>query len=270
MKRVAFVAIQTMTAAILVLGIGSGPATATAGDIQVTSDCLGLDCLEYGSVNYVPEARDPAPSVSSPTQLSKQTTAGFYEYGHGTSADTRAIAYVVPQNQANRMPASIEALPVTQSLLKGRDFELGSVVIFGPEASLSTMTNGARAAGRRNLRASGSPKRRARMAAQDAYGCEDNYFCLYDCVLFDCAKVQFGPFYTGTGWHRLGDFAFNDRASSMRNRRDRDSLLARDWPAGDSTRYCADSHSSDTTFGNNAIGGDEASSFANVPDDIHC
>lgn len=235
-----------------------------------TTNCLGLDCVQPGSPDDVPESRDPAPSVRGPEQLEKQTKAGFYEYGQGTTLQERAVAYVVPTGQLDQAPASVRNLPVVQSLANGGDFQRGTVVVFGPDTSLSTVSTP-----KASTAAKRPSKRRikARKAAQDAYGCEDNYFCIYDCQefsTFNCNRLQFGPSHTGQGWRRLGDYAFNDRAESMRNRRDRDSLLARDWPAGNSTRYCADSHSSDTTFGNNALGPNEASSFANVPDDIHC
>lgn len=263
---------KTLAAGVAVAAIAAGwtvsmvSADEPADPIN-KADCLGLDCVQPGSRDDVPESRDPAPSVLGPEQLEKQTRAGFYEYGQGTTLHERAVAYVMPTGQLDQAPASVRDLPVVQSLANGGDFQRGTVVIFGPDTSLSTVP-----APKASTTTKKPSKRRlkARKAAQDAYGCEDNYFCIYDCELFDCARLQFGPSYTGQGWQALGDYAFNDKAQSMRNRRDRDSLLARHWPAGDSTRYCADSHSSDTTFGNNPIGANEASSFANVPDDIHC
>lgn len=249
---IAFVAIMFTCAA--------GPAIASA------EDCLGLTCAAPGSKYAVPAAETPTTSVEGPGALLGQRQAGFYEYGLGTVPRTRAVAFVVPLGQRDAMPDAVRSLPVVASLERTGDFDHGPVVIFDPGASLSAPAGAV--ATRRSQKANRKPK--ARAAAPDAYGCDDRFFCLYDGSWFTPPKVQFGPFYHGEGWKRLGNYAFNDRAQSMRNRRGNDSLLARHWPAGSSTRYCADSHSSDTTFGNNPIGDNEASSFANVPDDIHC
>ncbi len=250
----------------------TAPGLAIAGSTsQATStDCLGLTCAAAGSENDVPGARAVAPSVGGPSDLEVQTTAGFYEYGRGTTFERRAVAYVVPLGQSDAMPTSVRDLPVVKAI-RGEspsDFDRGAVVIFGPEASLFAAAPSAAKAAR-------TQRIFGRTADIDAYQCSDNYFCLYSCVNWDlsyqptCRKVQFGAYYTGTGWHRLGDFSFNDDTNSQRNRRDRDSLLAQHWPAG-GTQYCAESHSSDSTLSNNAIGNRAASAFANVPDDIHC
>jgi hypothetical protein len=248
---------------------GLAAATGAESPPAPTAGCIGLTCAK--GANAVPQADAPVPSLSGPQQLLRQTKAGFYEFGAGTTTGRRAVAYVVPYGQAGRMPASVRDLPVvdaTEEPAGVSDFDLGTVVIFGPDVSL-VVSQGEPAAstpvGRRGV---------AHTSAADQYGCDDNYFCLYSCGFFDrgpgCAKVQFGSVFTGRGWQRLGDYGFNDRTQGMRNRRGYDSLLARDWPAGSSTRYCADSHSADATLSNNALGERHASSFANVPDDIHC
>jgi hypothetical protein len=112
---------------------------------------------------------------------------------------------------------------------------------------------------------------RAHASDVDAYGCIDNYFCLYssDGFWWPNPQVQFGADHTGEGWKSLSNYSFDNWTQSMRNRRDRDSLLARNGD-GSGIRYCADSHSSDKTLSNNPIGNRTASAFANVPDDIHC
>jgi hypothetical protein len=152
-----------------------------------TTNCLGLDCVQPGSRDDVPESRDPAPSVRGPEQLEQQTKAGFYEYGQGTTLHARAVAYVVPTGQLDQAPASIRDLPVVQSLADGGDFQRGTVVIFGPDTSLSTIP-----APKASIATTKPSKRRlkARKSAQDAYGCEDNYFCIYDCSWFDCTRVS--------------------------------------------------------------------------------
>jgi hypothetical protein len=231
--------------------------------VAVTLCALGVApfAIAGGSSPSV-RGSQPATSLSGPAALQRQTTAGFYEYGRGTSSGRRAVAYVVPVGQSDRMPAGIRRLPVVRSIEKHTDqFGLGTVVIFDAGASLFVPD-----------RSTAHP----RALPPDAYHCSDNYFCLYSCGNWDlsypprCTMVQFGAFFTGKGWQRLGDYGFNDKPVSMRNRRDLDSLLAKDWPAGNSTRYCAESHSSDRGLTNNPIGTAQASSFANVPDDIHC
>ncbi len=256
----------TMFAALLLMpgpAVG-GPAT----PITPSTDCLGLSCAGPGSRDHVPEARAEVPSIAGPEDLVRQPTAGFYEYGRGTTLAKRAVAYVVPPGQSDAMPASVLGLPEVRALKREspNDFDRGTVVIFGPDASLLAEAR----APAKNARVKGIF---GRTAAVDSYQCSDSHFCLYTCMwwdlTYDCWKVQFSGAYNGTGWHRLGDYGFNDVASSQRNRRDRDGLLAQHWPAG-GTQYCADSHSSDATLSNNPIGNNQASAFANVPDDIHC
>jgi hypothetical protein len=198
--------------------------------------------------------------------------AGLYEYGRGTSVGKRAVAYVSPRGQHSSMPEDVRDLPVVRASAKTGLLRMSTVVVFGPEAAFFSVYETDR---------SPAPARRVSARASEHDQCSDNYFCLFeltgqnhnfDCWVYNCDMVQFGPFYTGKGWFRLGDYNFNDRASSMYQRRDRDSLLAKDWTGstGAGTRYCAESHSQDDSFGNNAIGNDQASAFANTPDDIHC
>jgi hypothetical protein len=252
---------------VAVVAMMLAPSSAAGQDVTRLADCIGLTCVEPASPDQVPEAHGSVPSVSGPEQLARQQNAGFYEFGSGTSLRRRAVAYVVPYGQHGRMPASVRDLPVVRAIETGSDgrsdFQSGTVVIFEPYASLFVGTTATTAR---------QPRVRARASAEDAWRCQDNYFCLYDSTDWEptISRVQFGSGFTGAGWFNLSDFGYGDIAESMRNRRDRDSLLARDFPPGGSTRYCADSHSSDKTFSNNPIGNNHASSFANVPDDIHC
>jgi hypothetical protein len=222
--------------------------------------------------------------VSGPAELDDVVAPGFYEYGRGTSIGTRAVAFVATAGPLSGMPASVSRLPVVKAMKQETGLTIyRAIIVLGPDAAL--FIDDGRGA------ASGVRKQQRRVVAHVAvesapnYGCPDNYFCLYTHEWWNsnaqacgvpslCRKVTFGPSYTGTGWHRLGDSNFNDQTLSMRNRRDRDSLLAKDWtyPPGEGTgtRYCADSHSSDASLDNNPIGGWTASAFANVPDDIHC
>jgi hypothetical protein len=261
---------RLFTVAIVATGIltATGFAMANGGGRShgLLARCLGLNCTRSGG-NVVPQASAPVESVPGPNQLAGQSRAGFYEFGKGTSLGTRAVAYVVPYGQADRMPADVEDLPAVQAIDQPSgqptDFDLGTVVIFGPDVSLSVPAQelGSRA---RNGAV-------AHISAQDQYRCEDRYFCLYSTRRFAGARIQFGPLFTGTGWHRLSDYAWNDKSYSMRNRRDYDSLLDSEWPPRRTywTSYCADSHSSDDWLVDNPISY-HASAFANVPDDIHC
>jgi hypothetical protein len=229
--------------------------------------CVGLTCVAPGSPDDVPQARNFVPSVAGPEQLQRQASAGFYEFGAGTDSGNRAVAYVVPFGQADRMPASVRDLPAAVALADAGIFERATVVLFEPHTMLivPNPSTGSVAGTSRGTRP------RARAANVDSYGCIDNYFCLYssDGFWWPNPQVQFGADHTGEGWKSLANYSFNDWTQSMRNRRDRDSLLAR-HSDGSGIRYCADSHSSDTTLSNNAIGNRTASAFANVPDDIHC
>jgi hypothetical protein len=241
-----------------------------------------------GSKYDLPATRgDDLPFVADASQLKDQGTAGFY--AHGLVGGGKGVAYVVPFGQLDRVPAGVLNLPVVKAILDTppgavSDFEIGTVVVFGPEAELLiAKVDPAQAVRDARKGAGAASKRRplARKSAADAYQCDDNFFCIYDCTNWrinvggGCSyRIQFGASFTGTGWHGLGNYGYNDVASSMRNRRDRDSLLAQHWqaspPNGYGNQYCAESHSADGTFDNNAIGNDQASAFANVPDDIHC
>jgi hypothetical protein len=70
-----------------------------------------------------------------------------------------------------------------------------------------------------------------------------------------------GATYAGTGWWNYGSFFSYNFGASMGNIRDGDSLLA-DGFDGNGVRYCAQQQSEDSTFSNNTIGNDHASSLA--------
>lgn len=243
------------TAAVAVAMLAPGSAVASdqpRGDPEIAS-CLGLMCAESGTEAIVPEAQGPVPSVGGPEQLTLQTRAGFYEYGQGTTVGKRAVAYVVPYGQSESMPASIRNLPEVKALESGatNDFQLGTVVIFGPGISLLIPNP-----------AAPTVRRQARRDI-DAYNCYSQHLCLYYCWLWSttgpCTRIQFNASYAGRGWYNLGDFAFNDATYSVRNRRDHDSLLARD-NNGNGTPWCGQQHSVDTDLHDEPIGGRQASS----------
>lgn len=254
-----------VTATVAVNAAGGVPP-----DPGVSSQCLGLSCPADDF--QVPEARNGAPSLSKPSQLDQQTEAGFYEYGLSSPWDKPAVAYVVPPGQLERMPASVRALPIVKSLENETAvFQNRSTVVILDRSMFRTVpktevtTQAARSRREKRTR-----RPVARAADVDPWGCPSYYFCIYDQQGFQ--GTAHGLYGNGTGWFGLSAINFNDRAESMRNRRNNDSLLAEHWSGtnGYGTRYCADSHSSDREFTNNAIGNNEASAWANTPDNIHC
>jgi hypothetical protein len=209
--RVAILAV----AGFVVLAVAPGAASAQGLWLP---GCVGLTCVAPGSPDDIPQARDFVPSVTGPQELDEQGTAGFYEFGAGTDSGNRAVAYVVPFGQADRMPATVRDLPETAALAAAGVFEHATVVIFEPHTSLVIPHPGAASV------ASTKPavRPRARAANVDIYGCIDNHFCLYGVDSGNWSanpRVQFGPDHTGEGWKRLYNCAFDNQAKSMRNRR---------------------------------------------------
>jgi hypothetical protein len=134
-------------------------------------------------------------------------------------------------------------------------------VIFGADASLFVPEDGAEA-------------RKAARRDIDAYNCYSQRFCLYGCWNWDQAgpcggRLQFGASYAGQGWFNLGDVGRNDWVYSMRNRRDNDSLLARD-NNGNGTKWCGQQHSVDSNLADEPIGSQSASSFRLTQIPNHC
>jgi peptidase inhibitor family I36 len=241
------------TAAVAMLAtLGVAKAARVEQDRSTTESCVGLNCAEPGSNSYVPEARRPVTSVSGPRQLAQQTTAAFYDYGLGTMIGNRAVAFVVPHGQFDRMPASVRALPLVRQIEAETDFfKTSTVVVFGPHVFEWTPVE-SRATAARKQRV----KRNRRIRARAAVGnppCPDNTFCLYDQDNLEPGGAAWGSNYTGAGWQALSNFGWNDRANSVANRRDRDSLLNKNYPAtgGSNDGYCSDSHSSDWDLTNN-------------------
>lgn len=256
-----------------------GPVGAQNG--SQAEKCLGLGCAQQGTENDVPESRTPATAVAGPNELERQSRAGFYEYGRGTSLpDKRAVAYVSPQGQHASMPASVRDLPVVEALAHSGQLQASTVVVFSPTAVLGVSIPTS-AAGHRHRNHRHGHKHRPKARKSNHGSCIDRYFCMFDLHEFNhtlldcyagCAWIQLGPSDAAEGFKRLGNYGFNDRIDSVYNRRGNDSLLAKDWTGttGAGTRYCSDSHSSDTTLGNNALGNNQASAVALPNDDIHC
>jgi hypothetical protein len=237
----------------LALSVGASAALAAGG-----VDCIGLTCpASAGGMPGYAQGDWSATTVLGPRALRVQRTAGFYEFGQGTTLGETAVAYVVPPGQADRVPAAVLALPVARAISPS-DYATGTVVIADAEAAVWIPAGGiAQTAARRP---------RARAADVDPYGCPDQYFCIYENASFTGTRIQIHEISPNGVWTQLTDWGFNDKASSERNRRDRDSWLAADLSGG-GTRHCYDSHSSAASFG---TFNDEASSTYNSPGDGSC
>jgi hypothetical protein len=232
------------------------------------SDCVGLTCERPGSPNDVPQARDgSAPSVWGPRQLEHQANAGFYEFGLGALSEQRAVGYVLPAGQLERVPASVRDLPAMVAIEEPGGhpgFDFGTLVILGPDVvvTIPSEDSGATAARRRRIRGG--------TAAVDAYGCEDLRLCLYELYGYTGRGIMFGTCCNPSNyWINLGQFGFNDAANSMRSRRNNDSRIA-EHNYGGGARYCADSNSSDSSLANNDIGVNRASSVDLKTSDGYC
>lgn len=258
--------------AVVLAGVGvllSVPGIAVAGGGEQESTCVGLTCPEPGRAGGVSGAGGNHPSVSGPHELADQTQAGFYEFGRFATGHD-AVAYVVPRGEAGQMPKEIRDLPLVREIADETNLlRTSTVVVFGSYVVEWTEPRTfARPATR-------TRRKRARAAIGDP-PCPDNTLCLYDYDNFwgpdppQDAGIAFGANYTGDGWVHLGNFGWNDRANSVVNRRDRDSLLNQhNPPAGGSSRYCSESHSSDSDLSNN-FGDNQATLFANTPYDNQC
>jgi hypothetical protein len=223
--------------------------------------CIGLTCsASAGGLAGHAQHTWSATTVLGPRALRAQRTAGFYEFGQGTRLAEKAIAYVIPPGQLDRAPAAIKALPVVRDTAPG-DFATGTVIVVGTGVAAWVPADGI---ARATSRAAERP--RARAADVDPYGCPDQYFCVYENASFTGTRVQIHAISSNGVWAQLTDFGFNDRASSQRNRRDRDSWLAENISGG-GERHCYDSHSSDASFG---TFNDKASSTYNSPGDGSC
>lgn len=255
--------IATAALAVAALGAFAGAAPA-AGPAPGLVDCIGLTCPQAPGGAAVPaELGLTAPSLLGPQQLVRQKTAGYYEFGHGTTLGKTAVAYVIPPGQTESAPPEIRALRVFGDISPS-DYRTGTVVIYDAGTALwvpsSSADDGvaARAAAAKRTRPA------ARAAAPDLYGCDDMYFCIYQSDQFQGRRLQWHDI--SSSWTNLGDYGFNDEADSSRNRRDRDSWLA-EHTGGGGDRHCYDSHSSDADFGG---WGNDASSTYNSAGDAGC
>jgi len=251
--------------AVAALVVGAAPAVGAEIIGKGSVDCIGLTCPDSGLSASAKTRIDWIGSpLSDPRNLKAQKVAGYYEFGEGTTLGQTAVAYVIPPGQLQNVPAEIASLRVVKDISVS-DFETGTVVVFDDGAALWAPEPGA---DRSTVATAATARRRphARAAADDAYHCSDQYFCIYPGAWFTGGRLQWHDINQGSNWVNLTDWGFNDSASSARNRRDRDSWLA-EHTNGDGDRHCYDSHSSDGDFG----GWDnDASSLYNSAGDAGC
>jgi hypothetical protein len=263
-----FRAIAAMLAAATVFA-SSASAAESDGPPTGGSACVGLTCPQSdGGLPASVQSRWMATSVSGPEALQQQKVAGFYEFGKGTTAGGTAIAYVAPHGTIQSAPSFIRDLQVVRDI-PASDYESGTVVIFDSGAAgyfptAITNVNSGTPPSRTLLRAIRRPS--ARIAVQDEWGCEDQYFCIYGGDSWGGGRYQWHDINSGSNWVNLGDYGINDWANSSRDRRDRDSWLAEN-SGGTGDRHCYDSHSSDANFGGWS---NDASSTYNSEGDSGC
>jgi len=249
----------TLVVAMMVVGQAHA-AESPVGASAVS--CVGLTCADAGVPASVrDEIRWTARTVLGPGDLKTQKTAGYYEFGHGTTLGKTAVAYVIPAGQLDAVPQVVRNLQVVKDL-SSSDFATGTVVVFSSGGALWIPT--AQVAGMARATADKGKRRPRARAAADEYGCPDSYFCIYSATNFAGYRYQWHDI--SSSWTNLGDWGFNDNAESSRNRRDRDSWLAEHINGG-GDRHCYDSHSSDADYGG---WGNDASSTYNSAGDAGC
>lgn len=229
-----------------------------AGITQESNDlCVGLECDLPASGLYVPEAHGAVPAVADLDDLRRQKKSGFYRLPalvYRTDAQPQAVVYLAKAGDSEQMPDSVRNLPAVRDAARtsGAAINAMTMVVVDHGISLTFATGPV----------AGAARRAKARAAQLHYTCPERYFCVFkrenlDYNISDPVARISGPMYWGTGWHNFG----TNFGSSMVNDRGGDSLLA-DHGLGTGTRYCARQYSLDYTFSNNAIGNDNASSWA--------
>jgi hypothetical protein len=233
----------------MVLSMTGPPAAAAAP--EATDLCVGLQCNLPASGSYVPEAQEAAPAVAGLDELTAREQSGFYELPalvYRGAVHPRAVVYLAKPGDLDRMPASVQRLPAVQDHAWTAEAGSGTDTLVVVDHGIVLVIPADRAA------AAARPRARAAALSE----CDARKFCIYSGEDFIGLYWEIdGPTYTGTGWHNFGA----NEGSSMANYRDGDSLLA-DHSLGTGTRYCAQQQSVDSTFDNNAIGNDNASSVA--------
>lgn len=244
----------TVTAALLILSTAA---------MAAAPRCVGLNCSNATSQDYVPGAHRAVPSVNGLGQLVTQKKSGFYEipapiYQGGDRPS--AVVYLSTPGQLGRMPASVRDLTAVRDFERAAGSAANAAVLVVIDHSLRYVIPADRGAA--------AARHRPRAQAADGvpiHGCQDRYFCQYGSGGFGGGRLEwYGPTYFGTGWWNLGG-AWNNITESMVNHRDNGDSLMADGFDGGGTRYCAQQHSEDAELGNNPLGNDHASSVALLP-----
>lgn len=229
---------------------------ATADASPASQDCIGLDCSPPPSATYIPEAHGTVPSLASIDELMAQRESGFYRIPaivfQGDVA-SQTVVYLSRPGTFDQVPRSMRSLPAVADFERmAGSTSTTTLIVIDRGISLGVP------AGRAAVAAHGS---RPKARAASWHGCLPRYFCLWGAEGFGGGWLIFyGPDYYGRGWLNLTG-TYRNFGSSMVNYRDGDTLLA-DWWDGNSTRYCAQQQSEDSTFSNNPIGNGNTSSVA--------
>lgn len=185
-----------------------------------------------------------APVVAA-GELSRDHAPGFYRVRSAKNAADTITVYWMPRGTARSAPAAIRATPAYRDTLAA-EFASSEVAIFSPGAigfynpsDPSVMSH-----------------------------CYDGWFCLWEHSGWGGDHVRF----QSTGyWQHLSNYGFNDKTSSVKNRRNNDSKLSQhidgnENPGG--TIRCYDSNSSVSYVGDGF--NDEASGLKNYASDGQC
>lgn len=242
----------------LVTGIvsGSGASAANTARSEALDPCVGLECSYPGGAFFVPEAEASVDQVTELGDLdTERKDSGFFKLPavvYSGEVQPQAVVYFSRAGQHDRLPESVRALTAVRDFFRdSAAADTTTLVVVDHGIILVRPKPGAKTAVRARLSSYQDPSGR----------CGDRKFCIFPITSYgiglEYQYVVDGPTYVGTGWRNFG----RNFGSSMVNFRGGDSLLA-DHGLGTGTEYCAGEYSHDTTFANNAIGNDNASSWA--------
>lgn len=183
--------------------------------------------------------------VTTASQLTRQDTPGYYRIRSVKGTASTITVYYLPRGTAHQAPREVMATPAYRDTLPA-EFASSEVVIFGPDAV--------------GLYKPSDPTIMGH--------CYSGWFCLWEHSGWNGDHVRF----QSVGyWQHLSNYGFNDRTSSVKNRRGADSKLSQhidgsNNPGG--TIRCYDSNSSVSYVGDGF--NDEASGLKNFSGDGQC
>lgn len=226
---------------------GSYRAPARADDAV---SCMGLQCASAGQDDYVPEAMGQVSMIRNGDTL-QDLPQGFYSY-RGGNPDPNAtgneitVSYVITPGGFAAAPRSVKSLEIIEN--SRISWETDTVVVLGSFA-LSVNPGADESEGR-------PAKRRS------PYDCGFANTCFFNNEGFPQAgpRLELGSNSVSQGWMNLKNFAGaydNNLESQVNNRAI--ARLARDTN-GNGIDYCAATTSEDSSFANNPIDNNRASS----------